>query len=64
MTETTTFECLICGKETETGTFCGETCEKVGPEAQALVDAQIRAVMLEAMCWQALREAKETGIWN
>ena len=64
MTEQTTFECLVCGKETETGTFCAGACAQVGPEAQALIDAQIRAVMLEAMCWEVLREAKETGIWH
>ena len=61
-----TFPCLACGTPTKTGTFCGDTCERwIGSDIpDDPPGKREREVMLEALCWDAYREALQTGVWH
>lgn len=58
------FECLICGKPCNTGTFCKEACEKAREIDGELVALMMADAMMESRMWEAVREAERTGRWN
>lgn len=55
--------CLGCGAPIDTGAFCSAECE-ADPDADGRLTAETRNVLLEAMAWDAWREARRTGIWH
>ena len=57
------FPCLACSRPTVTGTFCSPECE-AHPDAGDRLTNEVREVLIEALAWDAWREARRTGVWH